>query len=326
MKELLFLLFLLLVAIISAQTILQPGTTTFEVSPIIIQPPPIDGTYGGNPNLPSSLLTPEHPLGLQGDLFYLNIIWNVSYADGEERDIGVDCYLNCPNPDEDIDTNCAGYQNCSYVGPTGLAFCTIVNPLYLFKQINNVTCKFYDPLFPTIQYLPYPNRSFRAVDLKVHADVASATVGKPFTLPISITSLGLLASSYTVNVTVVPSLGVNPDNIVIERSLSTTDEISYGEVGIVYPRILFLVSTGEPVTFQILTKSNIEPSPALDTACLLSEDCSQLDQGYGVSCIDSRCWCNYQLQIIAGNASLPDFGLFGLIQIILLAILVLLII
>jgi hypothetical protein len=304
---LLFSIFLIPVA--SAQTVLRPGETNFTVDAIILDPVT---DYAG-----------VNEIGLAGDVNYLNIKWNATYDSGEERDIGVKCYLNCPDPLPDIDVKCAPYQACSYLGPTGVRICTIPTPNYLFKNINNITCKFYDPLNPSIDYIPreclpfkcYINRTFWPINFSLSAAPAKIeiTVGKSFILPIDVKNFGLLKSNFTVNTT-----ALKPEIASIDNSVTATETLGYGQIGRVYPRITLLYS--DALTLKILAKSGIEPVPNFDTSCSVNSDCSH----YGsAECMNNRCWKRLDVQISAGNASLPEFDITGVIQILLLAALAL---
>src|SRR5437016_5819331 len=103
---------LIAVAIISpiviAQTELNPSNPfTFTVAPLVLDSIPTDaasGDYCGNPNKPDTLFT---VLGLKGTGTSLNVRWSASTPDKQVQSIGVTCYLNCGDPDKNIDTNCA---------------------------------------------------------------------------------------------------------------------------------------------------------------------------------------------------------------------------
>ncbi len=308
-----FFLFVFLIPVALAQTELVEGNTTFEVPNIILTPIPCPGCT----QPPEDYTQTSQTIILYGDLAYLNVKWNARYSDNVERPMGIDCYLNCPNPDGDIDTNCAIYKTstnyCSFVGNTGPRFCTIVRPDYLFKQINNITCKFYNPARLDIRYLPYPNRTFKPIDFQVFTERITGTVGKYLTLPVNIRSTGLIIETYTVNVSV-----ANPDQaglVYIEYPVNITSRLKYAETGKVYPKVTFLST--EKVNLKISAKSNTDP-----TTCSIDSDCSYLGDG---ECIGNRCWKKNIIETSAQKASLPEFGLFGFLQIVFLAVVVFLI-
>ncbi|MEM5802982.1 MAG: hypothetical protein QXO57_03445 [Candidatus Aenigmatarchaeota archaeon] len=315
---LIFFIFFPLLAL--AQTVLKPGSTNFTIQPIIIEPPEVnetEGDYGGNPNYPSTLLTPQTPLGLQGDVNYLTIKWDARWADNSQRDMGVRCYLNCPNPGDNIDVNCASYQKCEYLGPPGKHSCTILNPRYLFKVLNNATCKFYDPSL-TVEFLPYPQRSFWIIDYEnLVPSTLSLTLGEDYNFRINIKNLGLIPTSFFVNFTDIQ----NPLNIVpviIEGGQTTTEKVSYGKIAIAMPRVTFL-ATGT-LRFQTDVKSNLEPTATYITACNLATDCPPtIVRDADDLCFANRCWQRSITQVTVGIKSLSEFGFIEAILIILFA-------
>ena len=254
-------------------------------------------------------------LALYGDLSYLNIRWNAHYADYVPRKIGVNCYLNCLNPGTNITGNCDEIPTnyCNYQSLTGYGFCTILNPNYLFQgQPNNVTCGFYNPAYPDIQFLPYPNRTFKPIEFDISSVLnTTATVGKPFILPVRVRNFGLLVDSFTSNTSILFS--DNPDTISIENPIDQTGNLKYNEVGEIYSRINFL-STGK-TNFEVLVKSNLDRS-----SCTSDSDCDYLDlPGSDAECIDGSCWKRITVGIDPGISSLPEFGWTGMLQIILLS-------
>lgn len=308
MKILIFSLIALmfLVQTVSAQELL-PGETTFEILTINLTQlcSPDDDFTGTCQNL-----------ALYGDLSYLNIKWNAYFSDGIDREIGVECYLNCPNPGENITNNCLAYKisrnYCSYKSLTGYGICTIVNPNYLFKnQINNVTCRFYDPSRPNTEYLPYPNRTFYPTKFDVFTSLnATVTVGESFVLELKIRNLGLIVSNFTSNVSALNK----QDLVIIENPITQTGQLKYNQIGKLYPKITFL--SAEKINFKVLTKSNIEP-----VTCSINEDCSYHNPG---ECVNGRCWKKNVVEVDASMLSLPEFGWNGLLQIIILSSIVIL--
>lgn len=314
MRKTFFVLFFCFISIAFAQTTLEPAETTFTIGTIILEPLPSGEDFTGWVGVPMEY----RGIALTGDLNYLKIKWNARYI-GEEKDIGVLCYLNCPNPSPPIQESCEGYQNCSYLGPTGKRLCAIEKPEYHFTQINNVTCKFYDPSNPSIEFLPYPNRTFYSIKFDLGAEPATIIVGETFSLQINVKSLGLLISSFTVNLSLMPS-PFNPP-LIIENPLTKTEDLGYAQIGSVFPKVTFLASG--KANFEIYSKSNIEPVENFDVSCSRKEDCKFFDLGYGYDCIESRCWARYELEINSGKKSLPGLNFLSIIQILLIAIIIL---
>jgi len=302
--------------------VLTSGETNFTVMSIIIFPIEVDereGDYGGNPNYSQTLLTPQHPLGLRGDTNFLQIKWDSRWPDESLKNQGVRCYLNCPNPGDNIEVNCVSYDKCEYIGPPGKHSCIIQNPDYLFKEINNITCKFFDPSNPQVYYAPYPNRSFFIIDYQNLAPSSlSLTLGEPYRFVINIKNLGLIPTSFFVNFTDIQN-PINPVPLFIEGRQTTTEKVSYGKVVSATPQITFF-STGT-ANFRTDVKSTLEPTQTYSTSCSVVADCpSNLDLGDGVFCLsDNRCWQRKNTSIMAGLKSLSEFDAFGIIQIILLS-------
>ena len=297
------LVLLVSLPLVFAQIVLPPAETSFTILSIVIEPPPDDDFTGT-----SQIIT------LQGDLSYLRIGWKARYFDDSERNIGVKCYLNCPDPGSNIDLNCAAFQKCEYLGLVGSRSCTVSNPNYQFNlppgQFNTVACKFYDPLDPTIEYLPYPTRTFRPLDYSLSVSPVTATVNEPFIFPATVIPSGLIASTYTLNVTEIS----DPNVLTIDRNIGNTEELSYGQAGRFFPNMVYLVS--KSTTVQVLGNANLDP-----VTCTVDADCSYLGDG---KCVipesgSNRCWKRINVQLKSGFASLSEFDVFGFLQIMTLA-------
>ncbi len=251
-------------------------------------------------------------LALYGDLSYLDIKWSARYSNDMEKEIRIDCYLNCPNPGTDMDTKCADYKNstnyCSYKALTGYGFCTIVKPGYLFKgQINNVTCNFYDPSDPTITYTHYPNRTFEPIDFDVYSALnVGVTVGESFALPVNVRNFGLFAGNFTSNTSAL----VKPYLVSIENPIGLIENLKHNGIGEMYSKVTFL--SAEKINLKVLVKSNLDL-----TTCSVPADCSYL--GSGAECIKSKCWKGITVEIKSGMLSLPEFNWTGLLQIIIIS-------
>jgi hypothetical protein len=258
--------------------------------------PTVYSPYGGNPDYPQTLLSVDHPLGLEGSTpDYLNIRWNATYSDFVSHPIDVFCYLNTKN------------QNCtkSYVqNPGEETGCTIFLPNYDYKELNTVICNFSKPDYPTL--FGAVNRSLQPVAFRVSAPPEGKPVGQMFTWKVDVLNLGILESNFTVNITSHPegTIWINP-------SASTSSSIEYGKVTSFYTQVSFLVA-GD-VQLWVYTR------PGADvTACSIDGECSTTV--YSTQhCFDSKCWSKQELLIKVGLASLPEFDLSGLIQIMLLA-------
>ena len=300
---LLLILFFSLISlnVLKAQTILPPGSTTFEVSTIILTP------------VDDYTLT-QQKIGLFGNKTYLLIAWNATYEKGLEREIRVNCFLNCDDPWNLI--TCPGKQNCSYSGLPGYAECSILFPKYFYDQSDYVTCHFYDPLNPATNLTQV--REFKVINYTLNFEIGQLTfnLGEKETLPISLTNFGLLASDFTVNVSLDPQATKYPSAILLFQNYTQTEKVSYGETALAYPQIVFL--SDQEAVFLIQVKNNQD-----EFKCNNDEDCSYLNQD-GVSgfcnLVDHRCWKQTTITIKAGKLVLNDFSLYQILILITLAL------
>ncbi len=304
MKYIWILIIFLLLPIAYASIILPPADAPFTVLPMIL-------------SSCSDYTKTKQSLCLEGDLNYIAVKWDVRYPDESERNVGVKCFLNCANPRDDIETNCASSQKCEYLGLVGQRSCTIPNPNYLINlpqgNVNNVTCMFYDPADPTIPFRPYPNRTFRPIDYSLSVSGITVNVGEQFNFPLSVIPLGLIPSTYTFNITEVSA----PKALFIERSIASTEKLGYGDAGRFSPQMLFLVAPLTNARVEVLTTANSDP-----ITCTTDAHCSYLTDG---KCIiptgqpNGKCWKRLEIQLKSGKASLPEFDAFGFLQIMLIA-------
>jgi hypothetical protein len=238
---------------------------------------------------------------LQGNPSYLNIYWNATYIGGAGN-IKTICYLNC-NPKA---ADCSSAQNCSYTGPTGSAVCTIINPLYKYYEDNLAVCKFFNPAFPTTPYEPYPNKTFRPVAFNVWLSSATVVIGTPLDLQANVKNIGLFDDSYNVTVsTPTPNiLWIDPQTAqTFVGPLKGDSYLSIPETG--FSSAGLTVLTDDPcvcVTANSTARADVLGNYNMNV------DCSDPAKPY-LKCI----------KIKSKLASLPDFGLLGIIQIILLA-------
>lgn len=295
----------------NADTVLGSGNASFTVKPIILSEIPFDidqNQYCGNPDRPQ---TQNFNLALVGDPGFLNVRWDAKDPGGIERQIGVNCWLNCVADPDQLLSNvnlCAGYQNCSYVGPTGDHSCSIQTPSYNFNSGNNVTCRFYDTLLPS-QGLVVENRSFYTVDYEVFTPSVSLTVGTDAILPIDVKSFGILPNYYTNNLTALQ----NSQLVSVSGQFANTANVRCGENGRTFPNIK-LLSSGE-IPFLILSRSSVDT-----TVCTVDAECGYLSDGPAPGrCVSNVCWKSYDLSIQAGVASLPEYGIVGFAIIILIS-------
>ncbi|GEM_PF-4891187 len=252
-------------------------------------------------------------LKLKGDLSNLRIRWNAWYWTNETKNIGVICYLNCPNPGNPEDPDgwnitkyCAGYQNCSYLGAPGNNSCNIPNPQYNFIASNNVTCKFYDPAYEEFYGPPYPTTVFAPTNYTITVSPITVSVGKTVALPIKIKSTGLIPDNLNVSIASI----INSQYVLIEGTNFLSDRVYWNKTIILYPKVTFL-QTGN---FKVQINAT---STATLVRCTDSVNCSYL--GDNNLCWNGRCGKTLIIDVSVGSVSLPEFGIVGIVQIILIA-------
>jgi hypothetical protein len=276
MKKLLLILsFLFLIPFANAQITLKPGTNYFAVKGIIltgagIQLQGVFNTTGTN---------------------YLNAYWNAYYLGDFNDTMAATCYLNCISETED----CSSAQQCNYTGYPGLGICTLLNPTYKFTEINNVTCKFFNPEQPEIEYKPYPYKTFYPINFEVFYPSITTTVGQSSKLQINVRNIGLFTDNYTVNIVSYPSniIWINPSSLTTRigpltgDSYGSTPQTDYTYVDL---RVLATIQTQENICFIVNSTSN-----------------SSVNSYY--NCIPVR----------GSMASLSDFSILGIVWIMLIS-------
>lgn len=290
----------------SQGTQLGSGSTDFEVRPIQLLPPAFqDGDYCGNPKNPPSL---NPNMALQSNPGFLNVRWNARDPGGIERTIGVDCWLNCPASALSLLSDpsvCAGYQTCSFVGPTGDRACSIQQPSYVSSADNNVSCRFYDPILPSYG-LVVEQRTFKTIDYEVYTPPVTVTVGSPATTPIDVKSFGILDSYFFNNMSALQT----PELVYLKNGYALTSTLKCGEVGRTFPSVTMLAATKVP--FTILVKSSID-----GTVCSTDSDCNYLDSPPNEArCVQGACWKRLDIDIDANIASLPEYPIHGFLLIV----------
>lgn len=312
MRSLALLSFALVVLISSsvafAETVLNSGSGDFEVRPIILQDTIYqEGDYCGNPNNQSTM---NFKLGLKSSPGFLNIRWVAEDPAGIERNLGVDCWMNCPASVDAIEGNpsiCNGYQSCTFNGPTGEHACSIIDPQYLFDADNRVACRFYDLLDPSLS-LEVPERVFRTVDFDIQTSPVTITVGSETNLPVTVKSFSALQTHFTNNMTVLN----NEDGLVLtENAVADTEQVTCGQTTQTIPSLNFLVA--KSTTLSILVHESADGK-----ACTFNLECSYLDNGpYTGVCQSNVCWKRLDVNVNAGALSLSEYNIVGIIAVVL---------
>lgn len=309
MRALLVVSFFAVVGVFAAAlpagaTQLGSGSSNFTVNPISLTPPPFSpDQYCGNPKYPQ---TQNPDLALVGNPDFLNVRWDALDPSGKadpNRQIGVDCWMNCPADPVQILINvsaCAGYQTCSFIGPLGDHACSITKPRYNFTSDNSVSCRFYDQVLPALG-LVVENRTFKTTDYELYTPPVAVTVGSPSSVPIDVKSFGILDTPYTANITALQS----PRLVVVQNGYRDTDNVSCGQVATSYPSITMLSAVNIP--FSILAHASVDSS-----SCSTDLDCSyQNNPPFNAMCVSGKCWKRMDVNINAGLSSLPEYNVYG---------------
>lgn len=291
-----------------AQVILNPGSDAFFVRPINLEDTPFEeGDYCGNPDDEDTL---NFKLGLKSSEGFLNIRWIAEDPAGIERNLGVDCWMNCPASPEQIAADpsvCSAYQSCSFRGPTGEHACSIIDPEYLYYADNKVSCRFYDLIDPSIT-LEAPERLFRTVDFDVQTSPLTLTIGAPASMVVAVKSFGILETQFTNNVSVLN----NQDGLVfVTNGFADTESAICGQTVETIPSILFLLAKSADVS--ILTHGSVD-----ETICSFDSECTYLDNGpFAGVCQNSVCWKRLDVEVDAGSLSLSEYNVAGFLAIVL---------
>lgn len=174
-------------------------------------------------------------------------------------------------------------------GP-GQGSCSVNNPPYNFFALNNISCfSFY---IPNSTLNSTNTISFYPLAVNANASLGSLTVGQQVQLRVNIQNIGLIKDNYTVNITS-PASYIFISNPIASTGFlngNPTNESSYTQTGVIAG-----ASLGQ-TRIDIAVNSTVNPA------------IGQI----------------IHIQLTAGLASLPDFTIFGIIQIIILAALILL--
>lgn len=224
-------------------------------------------------------------LSLSANLNQVYASWTTDYSE----DVGVECTLN-------------GVQECNpfpYSGSSGYGSCVIENPDYdmtpdpggeLRTVQNDIYCKVYDQLYPGLY--SETTKTFYPISFQVSMPSSiSSTVGEAVNFVVTIKNNGTLSDSYKVEIS-----SSNPDRLVVENGEQTTKELAKNGIHQVYSEMTMLTTQS--------ANANIEIS-------------SELSEAY------SKISFEGQLNVKGGVVSLPDFDVFGILQIMLLSSLVL---
>lgn len=193
--------------------------------------------------------------------------------------VSVECRLN-------------GAQLCSYVGAPGGGGCTIVSPSYNTTPesgqprtvSNQLNCTAYDTIRPNIKNSNIVNFYPRAIIINLPSAM-SLTVGDKQNLLITIENNGTLSDGYTVFVT--PAY---PNLLNVTGGAQSTQGLDTNDVQQIYS-VLTLMTTGQTVNANVVVSSISQP--AIQFAATVP--------------------------VRGTQKSLPEFDVFGLLQIMLIS-------
>jgi hypothetical protein len=220
-----------------------------------------------------------------GNTSYLNVLWSVQQVGPSQPNVGINCTY--------IGTTAADCVPKPFIQGPGYGSCVVVNPSYDYYHANNVSCFVYavpDPRFnATFTSLFYPVVFIANTSLSS----LSITVGNQIQLRVNVQNIGLFTDNYTVNITSPVSY------IYISNPLTSTGLVQ-----------------GNPFNQSAFTQTSLTALAAISTEKTL--------WAYINSTAYAKIGQVIPIVFKTGFASLADFTILGIIQIIILAALVLL--
>lgn len=226
-----------------------------------------------------------------GDKDVLNVKWEAFYTDEPFRTMEVKCGLNCDprvsNCDKAAEVGagkgCLPYpvkHDASEAIKKGS--CSVSSPAYDYTMTNKVECLFYDPSNSSLN--TFVNHDFAPIDFDVKPENGykiTTTVGHKFDLKIDVTNKGLLSDSYVMALS-------GPATVEISPATITTPTITSGQLVSTFSSITPLIDKTETITLTVTSSTSGK--------------------------VITR-----TIEISPGLFALPEFGLLGLLQIIIIA-------
>lgn len=221
-----------------------------------------------------------------GNITYLNVLWITTQTGPFQPNIAINCTFTGISAKDCVPK--------PFVQGPGYGSCVVQNPPYDYyhTNANNVSCFVYlvsNPIFNETFIT-----TFQPIALIANTSLSSLaiTVGDQIQLRINVQNVGLFTDNYTVNVTTPASY------IYFSNPISATGPIQ-----------------GDPFDQSAFTQTSITALAAINqqTAIKISVN----------STLNSKIGQIIPIVFQTGFASLPDFTIFGIIQIIIFAALVL---
>ncbi|MBI2547168.1 MAG: chitobiase/beta-hexosaminidase C-terminal domain-containing protein [Candidatus Aenigmarchaeota archaeon] len=261
------------------------------------------GTTGGTTAPGGGTMQQQNPQSpyinsftFSGDKSGFDVLWQAFYPTQTMQSMNVECGLNC-DPRTQNCAQIAGegcnpypYQHGTESVKSGQ--CRILSPSYNFASgsSNKIMCLFYDPANKQ-QYNTFTSYDFTPIDFSLlSSNQIIATVGSTTELKVSIANRGTLTDSYSVSV-----VADNPGTLQISPVAFTTDGISSNQATSAEFQIRPLVDNNR-ITITVTSTTN----PSLTQTIVMD--------------------------VKSGLFQLPDFGLAGFIQIIIIAALLYLVV
>jgi hypothetical protein len=226
-------------------------------------------------------------LPFMGNTSYLNILWSVQQAGPSQPTIGINCTYTGLS-----DADCIPKP---FVQTSGYGICVVLNPPYDYGNLNKVSCFVYslqDPAFNTTF-----NTSFNPINFTANTSLSSfsITVGSQIQLRINVQNIGLFSDNYTVEITS-PASYVYISNPMISTGLVSGNPFNHSAYTSTSIAALAAMNPKEQITLWAYINSTVKPLIYQKIPIVFS----------------------------TGFASLADFTILGIIQIIILAALILL--
>jgi hypothetical protein len=225
-------------------------------------------------------------LPLIGNASYLNVLWSVKQLEPSQPNVGINCtYTGTATGD------CVPKP---FIQGPGYGGCVVFNPPYDYSlnKLNKVSCFVY--LVPDLRFNATFNASFHPVAFIASTSLSSLsiTVGDQVQLRINVQNIGLFTDNYTVNISS-PASYVYVSNPIASTGLVPGNP--FNQSAFTSTSITALAATTDTIRLTAYVNSaypQIEPFPI-------------------------------PIVLKTGFASLPDFTILGIMQIIILAALIL---
>lgn len=221
-----------------------------------------------------------------GNTSYLNVLWIAQQTGPSLPTIGINCTFTGLS-----DADCVPKP---FVQSSGYGNCVVFNPPYDYYNLNKVSCLVYSVQNPAVRAIF--NTSFYPIAFIANTSLSSSsiTVGDQIQLLIYVQNIGLFLDNYTVNITS-PASYVYISNPLTSTGLVTGNPFNQSAYTSTSIAALAALNPNQQITLFAIINSTVKPVIGQVIPIVFS----------------------------TGLASLPDFTILGIIQIIILAVLIL---